>query len=232
MALRNIIDRVTKFGHYFIGTSGDDRMIGNGRAGVIFGGDGDDDINPGINTSGKLIQIYGGVSLPGFGHPDKGTAGRPGAVGGLHDDGDDIMHFGSDILAKGGSGNDTYIVHGPAPRSAPAHATHFNVHEDTLIFDHSDGWEIASYRTGGRYRDDEGDLVVNVHAVTLHGESKFQVHGQPGDQWIRLGFGDDGRGRHEPFTIEVDGKSNRDDVEQAFQDAFTRGGDFDFLFAG
>lgn len=209
--MRTLIDRL--FGTHFIGTRGDDRMIGGGTAGQgLLGGDGNDDINPGINPSQRAadrVDIYGGVALPGFG-PKGASAGAPGAIGGLHNDGDDILHGGSNIRATGGSGADTYVAHGPIREGMKVFSLlRFNPHEgDTIVLDNSRGQRIEDidvYRTW----TEDGKKYLHLQGFDLIGLSRNPAIGE---QHLRVGFGDDYRGVHTETVIEWSGRSYADDV--------------------
>jgi hypothetical protein len=211
-----LIDRIFTYGHRFWGTAADDRMIGNGSPGsVIFGGNGNDDINPGINPSlapRDQIKIYGGVSLPGFDPRNP----LPGSIGGLHNDGRDTLHGGANIEAKGGSGADTYVAHGPIREAwnRPFDMPTFNPHEgDTIIFAHDRGYDVKNIRVYDTWSEG-GDKFLHLWKVDLVGHSQSFND----EQHLRVGFADDQRGAHTETIIEWSGRSYADDVARWIAD--------------
>jgi hypothetical protein len=195
---------------YLLGTSDADRIISNGSATFILGGNGLDDINPGIVPPGQRSNVYGGVSLPDFGgtscvqsaptqcHPARGTAGQSGAIGGLGNDGNDFLHVGARVWAIPGSGRNTVQVHGPAPmtlrttlgwKGEPEHpVAMMDFTTDRLIIDHSAGWAVVQVSK-------VGDVVTVVWIRAL------SVNPVVREQFIEVRFLDDGRGAHHPLVI-------------------------------
>ena len=85
--------------HYVVGTKGGDRIVGNGSAVIMIGGNGADELNPGIvdpafiGPGGFSALLYGDGVRPGFGHPLSGTYGF-----GVSDERGwaDVLHIGDD----------------------------------------------------------------------------------------------------------------------------------------
>ena len=189
---------------YYHGAATNDLVLGNGRARILFGGDGDDFISPDIvNCIGsdrpQLTTVYGGVSLPGGTdpvtgrlHPDAVMSGRPGAIGGLDDDGADTINIGACIEGKGGSGPDLYWVHGPIDTSDTrlwALIPTFAVGDgDRILCAHPDGIRVSHIVM-------DYPLDPNVGFIR-----SFRLHcdgfnrGRVPIQHILVGTADDGRG--------------------------------------
>lgn len=228
-----LIDKNHEPGHYFGGTRSHDEMIGNGTGGVvIFAGDGDDIINPGIIPPWEeRVQIYGGVSLPGFGHPEKLTYKGKGSIGSLDNDGDDFLHGGGNVTAVGGSGNDTYIHHGRSTKESPFILSGFDGGSDVLIFDHSDdrkfggdGWKLAGYSLYDNYDNGDGTRTAHIKTAMIQGASLNPI---VQEQWTQFQFSDRERGDHTPFLLEYEPGEFYDTLHDYFKDAASAGGDVD-----
>ncbi|PJN96854.1 hypothetical protein CNY89_00145 [Amaricoccus sp. HAR-UPW-R2A-40] len=206
-----LIDKSFRPGHSFNGTRQSDEMIGNGTA-TLFGGAGDDNLNPGINHGPARISVYGGWAREDVPHPADGLK-----VGSQNwwDDGDDVLHFGSHILAAGGNGENRYVWHGPGMEAwnRPGEIRGFNVENDTLIVPHDEGFRFGRMWVSST-RDDDGDKVVTLTKMEVVAMTK--VPGTVEAHFI-LGVQDDGRERDfEPTEIEWSGRSYRDDVIRWF----------------
>lgn len=206
-----LIDKSFRPGHSFNGTRFDDEMIGNGTA-TLFGGAGSDNLNPGINSGPARISVYGGWAREDVPHPADGLK-----VGSQNwwDDGDDVLHFGSHILAAGGNGSNRYVYHGPGHEvwGRPGEIRGFNVEQDTLVIMDDEGFRFGRMWVSST-RDDDGDKVVTLTKMEVVAETSARAIGE---QHLIIGFQDDGRERDfQPFEIEWSGSSYRDDVIRAF----------------
>ena len=216
-----IVDQNTTPGHLVWGSNEADYITSNGTADtIIFGFGGDDTINPGINLSGKLEQIYGGWSLDKFGNPPivVGTRAQ------LDNDGNDTLHIGMDIWGKGGSGADTIEVHAFSPKGEHAAAAWLDFFEgDTLIIDNSrktkaapDGIDVYDFEfqhinnADGTHRvNADGSMTLIIKEIDIVGQSL-----KPGfDQAMRMIFDDDGRGQFHELRLNYHGYSAMDEVE-------------------
>ena len=198
-----LIDRNRTPGHRFIGTEGDDRMLGNGSVATIFGGGGDDDISAGIGTG--AVDVYGGYSLPGF-DPRNPLAPSKWA---LDHDGSDTLQLGAGQKGKGGSEDDTYILHANIPEALATDMPTFNPWEgDRLVIVDDLGWSLNSWSVFETFREG-GDKFVHLRDVQIVG------HGAPDnfvrEQHARIGFNDDFRGEHTETILEYSG-GMRDEI--------------------
>ncbi len=208
MALHTMVDTDTTPGHIFRGDHTlSDYMTSNGTADmIIFGFGGDDVVNPGINISGHLIQIYGSYSLPGFGNPTDvvGTTAQLNRIE------RNTMHVGQDIWAKDGAGPGVIEVHGPSPKNSHAAAAWLDFFEgDTLIIDNSrktsaahDGIEIYGWKLSFAEMAADGvTKIAHMSEIDINGMSL-----KPGfDQAMRMIFDDDRRGVFHELEIEYTG---------------------------
>jgi len=108
--------------HTLSGGAGNDLLVGGSGADLIIGGAGNDTLQGGGAGHGQFDTLVGGA-------------------------GDDRIELGPQVVASGGEGADTFVLHAPAHMGAPA----------TLL------GVILDFRAG------EGDRFVNAHGgpVTL-----------------------------------------------------------------
>lgn len=218
---------------YFGGTAGDDFIVTNGLTKVIFGGGGDDEINPGIISPTLLaffrdeyVALYGGVSdNKDRGHPDKFTHGRPGAIGSLYNSGNDTLHLGDHVEGKGGDGFDDYFIHGPhRAGSAPAFVNNFNFDKDELFIDHTGrggnlrdgakGWDLTNIKYWDMGVDEDGFKFVEFKAATLTTYSANEI---VRTQQVIVQHHDNGVEEYVPEIIRYFGDSAKDEVFDHFK---------------
>jgi hypothetical protein len=199
--------------HYFFGTRGADRMVGNGSPVIMAGGSGADEMNPGIgaphliNEEGFWALLYGNGVRPGFGHPLKVTYGAAGSVASEADKAPDILHVGFGVWAIGGAGADTYEMHGPMPAGFGEAQIRFDPFEgDTIIIDnsrksaaHPDGLAVTGIE--GRSFTKGGDTFFEVREFELTG---FSRNSMIREQHVTVRTDDDKHGTHHPLIVEYD----------------------------
>lgn len=226
------------------GTKGADSLIGSGTVGAIyFGGDGNDDVNPGIvlQTAGlpKLYTIaYGGVSLPDkpgltWGHLPGFTHGKKGAIGGLAHDGKDTGHFGVNIEIKLGSDADTTIWHGFGStdgKQLPGKAVQQAPGEgDEIYLPMTEWWSLSKIEAKSKFTVD-GQKFVSIDDFYFEGGNKGNI--KYANAFV--GFHDDGRGPSSTHQVVIPyaGKSYNDETKAAWKDWSTPGEQFYDKFAG
>lgn len=226
--MATFIDKDYRPHSYFWGGRGNDQITLNGVEGVTaFGGDGDDIVMGGIpydtNGDGKIAYtlLYGGVSLPGFGHPDAVTFGRPGVIGSLDHDGRDQIHGGAGFEGKGGSDGDLYVNHGFGVPGMPFKVLHFAPGEgDRLQVDHSAGWSISGVKVKSTFVQN-GHKFAEIDQFLFTGKS---LDHRP-DRLVQLGFHDDGRGpaAAHHFIVDNTGQTIKEAVIETVHDGMLAG---------
>jgi hypothetical protein len=190
-----------------IGTRNADVLIGTGRPGdQLVGGDGNDQLRGGIPSTPptSYLNLYGGVFLPSRAglDPDATVFGQPGAIGGLHNDGNDWVDGGCGYRSKGGSGADTYQNHGFGCASFPFE-TLFDapLEGDRFIFnvgpsdaDHPMGFKIDNIDYTEITKNGKPFLRVNSFTLEMTG---------PLHQTQIIGFADDKRGPASAHLVDV-----------------------------
>jgi len=163
---------------YFAGGRGDDHLISNGTPGLtMVGGDGDDDLNPGIVKAGARTTLYGDGLLgaaDGFPeNPARLVYDQPGSIAHRAHAGNDVLHIGMNITGKGGAGHDTYVVHGPVTDDYGLYARvwGFDWREDTIVLAHDEGITIDHIKADLVTRYSDGSRLVSVKTFQMHGET-------------------------------------------------------------